>query len=314
MIAIVVSALLLGAPELATMTFGPLHATADSFEVSLHAPIRSLRRAEKHLLVGRRLVLFVPGVAATAQTTAIETGPVAQLRVASAQRGVAITLTMRGNSAAGLEQLLVSTDPEPMLRYQTMVATTAIHAADSNSAAVAPSASTLSEALSTEVAPSHRPSPVQAALTRERLSAGKAALAASTGGPEGGARLPLMATSLVLLVAAAGVVRYRQKRQNRLSHLGASIDVMAVHSFGAKQKLVLVNTCGDRLLLATSDKEVRLIKNLGPKGVEPTFDDALSAAGGEPTPIRSADIAGLLALRERHGHTGLTDDERGAAA
>lgn len=301
MIAVVLSVLLMSAGEPATLTFGSPRSDAETFEWPLHAPARALHRIEKHA-VGHRLVLFVPGVTSTPQSRAIDAGPVAHVKVASAQRGVALTLTMRNGTEAVLEQLHLTVNAEPTLRYRASA-----HPDSGLAASVSPR-----ENLIADAAPMRRSSPLESAMGPARAASGKTVLATSTG-PESGARLPLLATSLVLLVTAAGVVRYRQKRQARLTGLGASIDVVAVHSFGTKQKLVLVNTCGDRLLLATSDKEVRLLKNLGPQGADTTFADALNAAD-EASQIRPADIAGLLKLRERKNHDKLLDDTGGALA
>ena len=301
MTSIILAVLLASAGDSASIVVGTPRTSVDSFELPMQASARVLHRIERHV-VGRRLVLFVPGVAAAAQVTNLEVGPISQVRVSPVHRGVALTFAVRNGSEASLEKLSLELEPEPLLRYL------GTPHAESNQSAV--KSTDLGGA---DVMPARRTSPIEAALIPEQRNASKTGLAA-TSSTASGTRTPLLAITFLLLIAAVVAVRVRQRRQARLATIGESIDVVAVHSFGAKQKLVLVNTCGDRLLLATTDKEVRLLKNLGPHAATVAFDETLAAAN-DVAAVGPADIAGLLRLRERRGQDiAAVGDESGIVA
>jgi flagellar biogenesis protein FliO len=66
-----------------------------------------------------------------------------------------------------------------------------------------------------------------------------------------------------ILVLGLLTVFWATRRKKTLQADVGSIEVVAVQSLGGKHKLALVQTCGERLLLATSDKEVRLLSHVG---------------------------------------------------
>jgi len=75
--------------------------------------------------------------------------------------------------------------------------------------------------------------------------------------------------------------------------------VLATKALGGKQRLLVVEACGERLLLAASDKELHLIKALGSDGDDSTsFAEELSQ-NSRPGTATSEDLAGLLRLTHR---------------
>jgi flagellar biogenesis protein FliO len=280
-----------------TVTFGPPRATADSFELPMQAQPRLLKKLERHL-VGHRLVVFIPGATGTAQSKTIEAGPVASLRVTPAQLGLAVTLHLRGGTDGALDRLSVRQDADPALRYVETLAPPAAAEAPRPAASEVPTAAATAPRPSTETAPARPSGPLDAVFAQARAQPEKVVLASAAGG-ESGTRGTALALLLVVLVGAAGAATFLQRRRAREKTVGETIDVVAVRSFGAKQKLVLVNTCGDRLLLATCDKEVRLLKNLGPASATDTSFAAALASVEEGQNTSAADVAGLLKLRAR---------------
>ena len=139
-----------------------------------------------------------------------------------------------------------------------------------------------------------------------RILARPAAPAAS--GPQQSLSGSMWIIGLFLLCVAAAAVALVRRQKGQQSPM---IDVVAVRSLGAKHKLAVVEACGSRMLVATSDKDVRLLTHLGNK--EPPNEAFASVLAAEqrppmPTPVPmppaapaepSADVSGLLRLRER---------------
>lgn len=106
----------------------------------------------------------------------------------------------------------------------------------------------------------------------------------------------------LLAVGAAGIWWFRRKKFPELD--GDSIEIVTTRVLGPKHRLSIIEAGGERLLIATSDNEVRLLSSLG---AAPRFDEApqFDAVEGElsvdePTgEERSAseDVAGLIRLR-----------------
>ena len=67
----------------------------------------------------------------------------------------------------------------------------------------------------------------------------------------------------MLIMGALGVALWYIKRHNKVQLEPDSIDVVAVRAFGGRHKLALVETCGEKLLLAASDKGVTLLSHVG---------------------------------------------------
>lgn len=68
---------------------------------------------------------------------------------------------------------------------------------------------------------------------------------------------------LAVLAAGGAWVRWQRLRKKPLlAKERERIDLLAVRSLGGKQRLCLVEVCGERLLIATSDHEVTLLSHL----------------------------------------------------
>jgi flagellar biogenesis protein FliO len=113
-----------------------------------------------------------------------------------------------------------------------------------------------------------------------------------------------------LLAIGAAVVVYGKKKKAPHRET-AGIDLIAVKALGAKQRLAVVDACGDRLLIATSEQGVQLLSKLeGGTGVHkiPTDFTAVLAQAENQSPVStphvtpvntSKDLAGLVQLRAR---------------
>ncbi len=116
-----------------------------------------------------------------------------------------------------------------------------------------------------------------------------------------------------LVAIGGGVVVYGKKRKIlRTGAEPAGIDLVAVKALGSKQRLAVVDACGDRLLIATSEHGVQLLSKLeggtGVHKIPADFMTALQQAESQPTPTptthvtpvnTSKDLAGLVQLRAR---------------
>jgi flagellar biogenesis protein FliO len=69
------------------------------------------------------------------------------------------------------------------------------------------------------------------------------------------------------------------KSNKKIYLLDDSIDVVAVKPFGGKHKLALIETCGEKLLLAASEKGVTLLSHVG-NHLVPEQDESNSGGFG----------------------------------
>jgi len=116
-----------------------------------------------------------------------------------------------------------------------------------------------------------------------------------------------------LILLAGGIFAlWLRRRRNGNSEVD-TIDVVATRAFGGKHKLALIETCGDRLLVAASDKDVKLLSRVGDAGAagekgHKSFEQALASqesddaslfagVGSVPPIDADDDLAGLMRLR-----------------
>ena len=80
-----------------------------------------------------------------------------------------------------------------------------------------------------------------------------------------GSGKPSMAASGMLGILLLGCLTtiWALRRKKTQEKTVAGIEVVAVQPFGNKHKLALVQTCGEKLLIAASDKDVRLLSHVG---------------------------------------------------
>lgn len=82
---------------------------------------------------------------------------------------------------------------------------------------------------------------------------------------------------LMALAAAAWV--WRRAHGPRSGDSPERIDVLAARSFGPKHRVALIETCGERLLLALCDKEITVLSHLpGPSLSETSLSETPPAA------------------------------------
>jgi flagellar biogenesis protein FliO len=70
------------------------------------------------------------------------------------------------------------------------------------------------------------------------------------------------AIALLGFGAAGAYVLYRNQARPKDGAGGGAIDVLALKSLGGRQRLALVEVCGERLLLAATEREVTLLSHL----------------------------------------------------
>ena len=291
--------LVVGAAALpkAELHLGTPESTADSFRHAVDAALAALERAKKQSYE-QHFTVYIPGVRSKAQEVLLAEGPVERIGLRQLKRGVELRFATRGPAAEIARAVTIDSEPGA-IRLGSPAAEVSV------------------------TAESHDP---HASDPASRILARPAAPVAS--GPKQGLSGSLWIIGVFLLcvaVAAAALVRRQKGQQNPM------IDVVAVRSLGAKHKLAVVEACGLRMLVATSDKDVRLLTHLDRK--EQPGDAFASLLAAEqrpstpaPTPAAaptepSADVSGLLRLRERaqaatqgpdpHGIGDLSLDRRG---
>jgi flagellar biogenesis protein FliO len=97
--------------------------------------------------------------------------------------------------------------------------------------------------------------------------------------------------TLVVLMMAAGVTAafVRSQKPQRPMTSGDQINLLAYKPIGGKQRLALVEVCGERLLLSANEREVTLLSHLPGSGVdEPVIQPAqMPEAAAAPGPVQA---------------------------
>ena len=115
---------------------------------------------------------------------------------------------------------------------------------------------------------------------------------------------PLRQAAALLVVAglagAAGAAWQRRRPRREGKQDQERIDLLAVRSLGGKQRLALVEVCGERLLLASCEQEVTLLSHLAggtageaaaAEGVMPASEPAASATLAAPAADHAVGLA-----------------------
>ena len=258
-----------------------------SFELTLPASVEQMRHALTRPRGDQQLV-WVPGVLhAPAQDMSFTEGPVRRLQVLPKKRGVIILLS--GRAAAPLQgQLALLGAPHALLRVGPPLPASPSDVSD---------ISRLS----------------QNATATDLGTMGAAPHAWSPDNPLGmrPTTWVVWGAGCTFLLCVAYLVRQRAKPSD-----SGSIEIVAVRSLSARHKLTLVIAGGERLLLATTDKEVILLSHLGPAetadDVEIESETAPNTAPNTSAkvfklPKRPAanavapDVMGLLRLKQPRG-------------
>lgn len=214
----------------------------------------SLEQARMHRASHRKIVVFVPGLRAKRLVRKYKEGPVRAMRVKRLKRGSTISLFTRGPAREVFKNLKLETRGHKAISINMEQETP-----KSAIARVAQKAAAVVEVVADEVAANE--SEVNEAMPR--LATGSSAMAASG--------------FFGLIIAALSMLLWFLKSNKKIEISDDSIDVVAVKPFGGKHKLALIETCGERLLLAASEKGVTLLSHVGSHLV-PEQDQAIGGA------------------------------------
>ena len=227
--------------------------------------------------------MFVPGVSAAPVTRTFDEGPIKLLKITQAEVGVAITLVTRERPAQAMEQLDIGTGDRPIIRIGA-------------TSRPQPFGDATAEP---EQVPSTKSATLAGPLLLGRNETPRAAPIGLGASPASG--VPAMALVGAVLVALAAVAWWLRRGRAKESS-GTTIQVLAVRPIGPKQKLLMVDTGGERFLLATSDKEVQLLSSLG---ADDTSDRSFGNTLDRTSQDRAApaDLDGLFKLRGQRAAT-----------
>jgi len=116
------------------------------------------------------------------------------------------------------------------------------------------------------------------------------------------------AIGMTLVVLAMGVgacVAYaRGKKPGRVAATGGQINLLAYKPIGHKQRLALVEVCGERLLLAANEREVTLLSHLPGAAAEAQDMADVGVESAVEAPAAAVGVAGqtVRAMEEALNH------------
>ena len=275
----------------------------------LDAPIKSLKGIDQHISKNK-VVVFVPGVSSSQNDELFTSGPITKLHTFSAKKGVAIILELRSGTKLPAHHVKIQEHPywhvaigqrtEPTVNN---VAVKSIENTEKNDLQARSLAGNPVNNLDEKepaknenktTAFAWNSAPVQS--TEKNI-----AIASTLPTPSASKALFISLGALLVVFAAFGFWLKRKK----MIPMGDSIEVVAVRQLGGSHKLALVEACGDRFLIATSDKEVRLLSQLSSRddGKNVDFADTLAQTNHVETSHEerknlTKDIAGILRLRK----------------
>ena len=276
--------------------------TATTFEMAVTRGVFAVQNAKTVKQANGDVLYFVSNGTGEDSDLDLATGPITHLRTRELPRGYAILLTPRAQTTVALQG-------------GAIIAT-------SKASVVAPAAAEIKRVETPAHEESSPKADSQAPSVDDRLpkADSRKPIAAQPIDDRGSS--PMRSFSLLagLLAVGAAVVVYGKKIK-RKSATGetAGIDLIAVKALGAKQRLAVVDACGDRLLIATSEQGVQLLSKLeGGTGIHKlpadfvaTLAQAESASPvptAQVTPVNtSKDLAGLVQLRARRATWTSTD-------
>ncbi len=259
-----------------------------------------MRNAEIKRLSESSWVVFLGGVGATPNVVTPPRGPVARLEVKPVRRGVVLVIELTQVASRRVHRHRPRFE---VVKNERVLMVGRMRDAVSDPeeyvfSAVSPLSRILgSKATLKKSIPTSAVEPTKTALT-------SAAPALAGNGPIMSPVL-LMATGLLGML---GVLLWLRKKQRPISTAGA-IDIVSIKALGSKTKLAVVEACGDRILVAASDKGVQMLSRVGER------DEGFSRHLEQRLQTRDVprqgddDLAGLLALR-RDDLTQTRDDER----
>jgi len=205
----------------------------------------ALESARMHRASNRKIVVFIPGLRAKRMVRKFKEGPVRVMRVKRLKRGSTVSLFTREPARKVFDNMKLAARGEKELR---------IEMAPKKAPALFPESKKVEQANVAKETPESTAdtadtASLDEAMTRPRLATGSSAMAAS--GLFG------------LIIAGLSLILWFLKTNRKMDLLDDSIDVVAVKAFGGKHKLALIETCGEKLLLAASEKGVTLLSHVG---------------------------------------------------
>jgi len=207
--------------------------------------------ARVHRSGQKRISVFFPDIRGRRMMRRYRRGPIKQVRMTRNRKGTTVQLTTRQYAGDVIDKLLVKGGDE----VEIIVDMNPRPAAVPN----APEVDAIANDEETRVADKE-------VDKIGRLTQGSTSMAASG--------------FFALIVGALGLALWFMKKHNKVQLEPESIDVVAVRAFGGRHKLALVETCGEKLLLAASDKGVTLLSHVGtqlvPEGGQDEITQILS--------------------------------------
>jgi len=326
--------------------------SSEEFTIHLNGPQKSLIKHDKH--VGGNLVFYFPDVQVKAERIELEYGPVKALRTRTVRKGSVVVLEAAENVSALAKDTHMQLEPHVAIVYHGPVIRPAPAAL--TKAAPQPRAKetasplgvvqnieeeildpeVLVEEVSPELFGSQKKKWGEGLGLRHTEKKSTRSLAQKT---EDTSLLKSMRKETqgsmqnmiggLLLVLSLGLC-FLWKKRKKVAAKGLNtetIEVVAIKSLGGKHRLAVVEACGERILLATNDKTVSMLAQLGDTNQKAnafaqtltnletddeanTFEEAshgVDATLSEQAQAKSkgqgakSDLAGLLFLRKNKG-------------
>jgi flagellar biogenesis protein FliO len=296
-------ALIVSAPFPVDVKLGDSTVTPSTFELPITRGALAVQNAKTVQQPNGDVLYFVTNASGPDSDADFANGPVAHLRTRDMPRGFAILVTPREGASVSLGSgVIAAKSAQPMAEKRSPIAEGPSPVAEGRSPMPE------SRSPSTDGPSAMAEKPIAEAPVMPRASSAYAS--AKPIDDRSSSPLRNFGLLAVLLAAGAAVVVYGKKKKLANGDSGG-IELIAVKALGAKQRLAVIDACGDRLLIATSEQGVQLLSKLeGGTGVHKIAPDFLAtlqqAEANNASPVThvtqvntSKDLAGLVQLRAR---------------
>lgn len=229
--------------------------------------------AKVHKAGQKELIVFLPGVRAPKRVRTYTEGPIRSVRIRKVKRGVVVVLRTRTLIKNLKRRLTVVGGESPRLKFEGVVI------ASKQSASPGTKKKQLKSKSTEKGSQKQKAVKGNASVSKPKADASvpgemktfpwankknKQVRKASVGLPASAGKTSLAASGMLgLLLLGCIATVWALRRKKTLEKTVGGIQVVAVQPFGNKHKLALVQTCGERLLIAASDKDVRLLSHVG---------------------------------------------------
>jgi flagellar biogenesis protein FliO len=283
---------------------------------------RYIDQAEVHALGEDRVVVFVPTAQLNPYEESFREGPIARIRVKPVRRGTVFVLL--GHQKLNPEDVKIDPEGKIVVRETTFMGSGFEFVSESSRKKPNLLKTTTPNKAAPPTSPPKEKSNAASVDIQTALKTGteqgdtQKVRPAKISGSFKKSAMPAFAqhtssdkmlwiAGFLMLIGAFG---FWAKQRRGLQGGGESIEVVAIQSFGGKHRLALIETCGDRLLLAASDKEVRVLSRFGNQDPElglaqnSPFSEALDESDLQQAGVGSSingDISGLLRMKKTTG-------------